>query len=221
MRITLAMLAVVLLLGVGCGERAAQPAVDDKALAALAGVARKPATEMKPLNCTIRGQATCELGSAPKVTVAITNQSDTDVFLVRSLDGSQDRARYPYSYFEVIGPDGKSTVHEFIREDPFANGLRENDFVKVPPGGTFDPHDHGHGVVPAIQLHPSTFGKAQEYRIRFVYSTKSDNIVEWRGDDWNRLAADEKLKVVDMLRRVPKVEVTSNVIKLTVVEASE
>ena len=221
MPMTVAALALVLLVAVGCGERTPQPAADDEALATTRGPVHESAPEMEPLVCTIRSPPTCELGSAPKVTVASGHQSNAEIYLVGSLSGSTDRMRYPYCYFEVTGPDGKSAVPEFVRDDPFVNVLREKDFIKVPPGGTFDPYDRGHGFFPAIQLHPSTFRKAQEYRIRFVYSTKSEDIAHWRGDDWDRVAAQEKRKIAAMFGQVPKVEVTSNEVKVTVVEPDE
>ena len=48
----------------------------------------QPAADARPLRCTIRGEATCELGKAPKVTVAITNLTEKDIYLVGSLDAS-------------------------------------------------------------------------------------------------------------------------------------
>jgi hypothetical protein len=217
MRIAL-VVAATLLCSAGCPEKVPEIAPSDDTLSDRAVPVDKRAPETPSLSCTIRGKPTCALGSAPNVTVAITNQTDADTYLVGSLAGSGVKMRYPHCYFEVVGPDGESAVKEFVPEDPLVNVLRQEDFVKVRPGESFDPYDRGHRFFPAIQLHPSTFGKAQEYRIQFVYSTKNDNIAFWRGDDWGRVPADEKLKVLTIFKQVPKVEVRSNEIKVTVVE---
>ena len=94
------------------------------------------------------------------------------------------------------------------------NELREKDFVKVPPGGAFDPYQSidDHGFSPNVQqLHPGNFRAAGEYRLRFVYSTRSDKMGEWFGDVTNA-------KLAHLFRQVPKVEVRSNELKVTVVE---
>ena len=177
----------------------------------------KPAPETPPLSCTIHSAATCELGSVPKVTVAITNQTDADIYLVGSLDGSDWKGRYPHCYFEVSGPDGKSAVPEIILEDPFCSPLREKHFVKVLPGQAFDPYDQSVGFFPAVQLDPVVFRAPGAYRVRFVYSTMSDNIALWRNGGWEGIPENERPKILALFSRIPKLEVRSNEITVTVV----
>jgi hypothetical protein len=208
-------IAVLLLLSARCAQRALEPAAADEALAAREAVAQKPAPETKPLGCTILGEPTSELGNAPKVTVAITNQTKADIYLVGSLDASDCQWRYPHCYFEVTGPDGKSAVSKIAR-CKHMDALQEKHFVKVLPGRSFDPFQNG--FFSAHQLDASTFRTAGEYRIRFVYSTNSSTIAEWTGDRGGRVAVAEKL--VAMFSQVPKVEVRSNEIKITVGEPS-
>jgi hypothetical protein len=161
------------------------------------------------------------LGSVPKVTVAITNQTGANIYLVGSLDGSDWRGRYPYCYFEVIGPDGESAVPELILEDPLCSPLREKDFVKVTPGEAFDPYDQSLGFFPAVQLDPAVFRAPGAYRVRFVYSTKSDDIALWRNGGWNGTPEDERPKILDLFDQVPKLEVRSDEISITIVAAAK
>jgi hypothetical protein len=215
MRIALAAVPVLLLLSKGCAEKVPAPPAADQALVA---AGQKPVPATIPLGCTIRGKPTIELGKAPKITVAITNQTNADIYLVGSLDGSDCKWRFPHCYFEVTGPDGKSAVQGIGRFCGNMNTLREKDFVKVSPGSEFDPYQHidEGGFFHAHQLDACTFRSAGEFRIRFVYSTVNDSIAMWGGDGRDWVAANEKL--VGLFKKVPKVEVRSNEIKVTVVE---
>ena len=172
---------------------------------------------VRPLACVIRSEETCELGKVPQIKVAITNRTMADIYLVGSLDASDSQRRYPHCYFEVIGPDGKSAIPEFSGCS-FKNTLREQDFVPVRPRKSFDPYQKidDYGFFSAYQLAPETFRRPGEYRIRFIYSTKNDNIVDWAGDGFRKVAVDEKL--LGMFKQVPKVEVRSNEFKVTIVE---
>ncbi|HEY1190530.1 MAG TPA: hypothetical protein VGE74_23050 [Gemmata sp.] len=176
----------------------------------------KGALKRGPVSCAIKGEATCELGKAPQITVALTNLTDADIYLVGSLDASDCKWRYPHCYFEVIGPDGKSAVRETARCGNM-NPLLAKDFVKVPAGKAFDPYQRTdqHGFFSARQLSPQTFRELGKYRIRFVYSTKSDDIGNWGGDGRRNVVTDKAL--VDLLKQVPKVEIRSDEFTLTVV----
>lgn len=84
--------------------------------------------------------------------------------------------------------------------------------------GAFDPYQPNEKgwFFRADQLQPHSFPTAGEYRIRFVYSTKSDSITEWGGDGRDSIAADKRL--VNLFRQVPKVEIRSNEIKISVID---
>ena len=172
-------------------------------------------SKSEPLGCMIRGDLTCELGKAPIISVTITNRTNTDIYLVGSLDGSEGGWRYPYCYFEVTGPDGKILGKLTHRQCGNMNGLREKDFMKVPPGSTFNPYQFidDLGFFYSVRLNPVTFPTTGEYHIRFVYSTKSGDIAEWAGDRYEGNIKELR----SMLRQVPKVEIASNEIKITVV----
>jgi hypothetical protein len=207
MRFTTGLAGQLLLLGVTYVPPEREFAVGDDPFGEPLSVPRN-----KPLDCTIRSQRTCVLGKVPKITVTITNRSKAHIYLVGSLDASDRKWRYPHCYFKVTGPDGKSAVQECGRCGNM-NNLREKDFVKVPPGKAFEPYQKmdEQGFFSSIQLDETTFRKAGDYRIRFFYSTKNHAIAKWMGD-----AKDEK--IVGMFKRVPKVEIRSNEIKVTIVK---
>ena len=167
------------------------------------------------LTCTIRGEPTCEAGQSPQIQVALTNRSGRAIYLVGSLDASDCRWRYPHCYFEVTAPVGQPPGG--IGRCGNTNGLRANDFVKVPPGGTFNPYQRvdDHGFFSAHQLSERHFTTPGEYRIRFVYSTLSDDIKAWDGRGGESAASEPQ--ILRMFRLVPKVEVRSEEFLLTVV----
>jgi hypothetical protein len=155
---------------------------NDSAGPAATGTGSPTAAETE-IGCIIRGEPTCKVGEAPKITVGLTNQSSREVYLVGSLDASDCKWRYPHCYFEVIGPTGAPSVRGIGRCGNM-NTLRAKDFVKVPSGGTFDPYQNvdGYGFFSAHQLSAENFKQPGEYRVRFVYSTASTDIGAWGGD---------------------------------------
>ena len=60
---------------------------------------------------------------------------------------------------------------------------------------------------------------AGKYRIRFFYSTASDLITEWAGDHLH--GVDNELRLTELLRLVPKVDVSSNEVVVEVVAPGE
>lgn len=184
------------------------------------------ATDDPPLTCTIRCEPTCELGSAPAISVEIANWTDDEIYLVGSLDNSDRRWRYPFCYFEVIGPDG-TRAKPGIAHCGNINAIREKDFVKVPPGGKFDPYQtiDEYGFFGSSLIIPKTFHAEGEYRVRFVYSTAAADPKFWLGDAHGKNArvlrhgdADDSA-ITKLLQRVPKTTVCSNEITITVVPA--
>jgi hypothetical protein len=157
-----------------------------------------------PIVCSIRSAPTIEQGQTPKIAVEIVNRSNRAVYLVGSLDASESAWRYPYCFFQVVGPDGKPAVKPTGRCGNM-NALREEDFVSVRPRAVFDPYQHidRFGFFPPAAISPSTFEKVGEYRIRFHYSTEQTDIKQWLGDG----RPNERL--VKLLGQVPKVTIKS------------
>jgi hypothetical protein len=184
-------------------------------LTVVLGMGIRWAYPVPALSCVIRAEPTCVQGSVPKITVRLTNETESDIYLVGSLDGSEGTWRYPHCYFEVTGPDGAIADH-FARGCGYTNRLREEDFFMVPPGGEFDPYQSidDHGFFSAYLLSRHTFRATGKYHIRFVYSTLSGDIAQWRGQ-----SAATNDKIVAMFSLVPKLAVKSNEIQVTVVAA--
>jgi hypothetical protein len=139
-----------------------------------------PYDPSRRLGCVIQGDLNCALGTAPRIAVSLINRFDSDIYLVGSLDGSEDQLRYPFCHFEVPDPTGKRVGAPYYGRCGYMNRLREKDFVQVPPGGKFDPYQNidDHGFFRSTQLWPPTFNSTGTYRVRFVYSTRDGDIRE-------------------------------------------
>jgi hypothetical protein len=172
----------------------------------------KPRPDQSPiLNCTIKADASCPLGSRPQVTVTLTNRTADPIYLVGSLDGSSWKRRFPHCYFELTGPDGQPVVVAVSR-CKWMNALREKDFAKVPRGGTFNPYStiDEYGFFSAHQLSPEFFKRVGKYRLRFVYSTEESDITKWYGHV-------SQPNLVAMFRQIPKTTVKSNEVIVEIV----
>lgn len=215
MRVSLAIAASASIIIAGCADPEAT-ATNNVPNAPVVAPVPKAVAKREVLTCTLRGEPTCELGKSYPLTLALTNRSDADIQLVGSLDGSGSLRRYPHCYYEEIGPA------RAIRTTGFSgcgnmNPLREKDFVKVPSGGSFDPHQRidGYGFFGLSEFSPHTLSAVGEYRIRFVYDTTNTDILEWAGD--GRWSATMDPKLVALFEHVPKLKVVSNELKVTVV----
>ncbi len=177
---------------------------------------RPQAPKAPPLTCTISSQPTCELGQAPAISVEIANWTEGEIYLIGSLDGSDLKWRYPFCYFEVIGPDGKPAKNRIARDCLNMNTIREKDFVKVRRGGKFNPYQKidDHGFFGTSLIVPATFQAEGEYRIRFVYSTDNADPKSWLGDVGGNVT---EMQVVKLLANVPKTTASSNEITVKVV----
>jgi len=171
------------------------------------------------LSCTISSdKATCQLGEVPKITVRITNNTQQDVFLVGSLDGSDCKWRYPHCYFTIEQPDGKLTPVAYGRCG-MMNGLRAENFVKVAPKGSFDPYMRiDFGFFPSSQIRKKTFSRPGLYKLRFVYSTECDDIKKWLGSAAGHWEKNKDPELAGLFERVPKLTLEGNEITIQVVE---
>lgn len=208
----------MLLLSGGCSESLPEPvAANEKPVVPVGDIKQPVLPVVDPLRCVIRSAPTCRLGKVPSIKVAITNQTRSDITLVGSLDGSGCNGRYPHCYFEIIGPNGENAVMGLGRCGNM-NTLCAQDFVVVPGGKAWDPYKpvNNHSFFSSGDLNSLTFGTPGEYRIRFVYSTKNGDIAKWAGDGRTQVAASKELNA--LFKKVPKLELKSNEIKVTVVE---
>jgi len=213
MRHRLMSIGVFFVFAAGCFESPTEPAAGDSADSSKNG---QRGEKTGSVSCALRGEPVCELGNTPKLTISLVNQTGEDICLVGCLDASSCKWRYPHCCFEIIGPSGPIADNYGARCGNM-NTLREQDFVNVPPGGSFDPFQSidSYGFFGTHQLNPKTFSTPGTYRIRFVYSTNQAKIGAWAGDRSDAVIADKNLGA--LFAKVPKVEVQSNEFLLTVV----
>lgn len=153
-------------------------------------------------------------GELPKLTVKIINDSEQDIYLIGSLDGSDVQWRFPYCYYSITGPRPKNTAQGRCGN---MNTLRVKDFKSVKAGETFDTYEtiDGYGFfTDHIATDKETFKTPGEYRIQFNYSTNAKSISDFTGDH-SRYNTDS-LQIDSMFKAVPRVELKSNEIVIRV-----
>lgn len=175
------------------------------------GTVQKP-----PLKCTLTADSICFAGTIPQIKVMLHNQTDREIFLLGSLDGSSNAMRYPLCYFEITNSLGKTITHERTGCGTLA-GLHSRFFVKVAAQGSFNPYtgpaiESQHGFAFTHQLLPHYYIIPGEYRFRFVYSSASNSLY-----DWNVTSASDKAAIENKMQLMPKVMVKSNEVKIFVV----
>jgi hypothetical protein len=164
----------------------------------------------RPVDCRLTGDPVCKVGEAPRLNVRLINRTGADIYLVGSLDASDCKWRYPYCYFEVRRPSGRSDRRPNGRCWIFSR-IRTKDFIKVNPGDAFDPYQRidDHGFFPTEQLGKHHFNQVGTYLIRFFYCTKGWT---WDGPEGSYR------EMESLIRQVPKIDIRSNEFVLQVVE---
>lgn len=161
------------------------------------------------------------LGEVPELQVAIVNNSGEDVYLIGSLDGSEEKWRMPFCYYTIEKPQVDSL--DWFGRCGMMNNLKVEDFVQVPSGGSFNPLSKGNGYnfYDSFELRRvENFRNTGTYKITFHYSTNSDNIKDYLGLGLGEKAEGLKsLKTLNkLLMQVPKIELQSNTVEIEVVE---
>jgi hypothetical protein len=119
------------------------------------------------------------VGDQPEISARIINGTEKAVYLVRSLDGSERKARFPHVYYSVSGIDGGLSETQF-GYCGVLNPILTEDFVRVEPGNDFYPYKH-YVFSKAGKLVHSRFVKTGSYTFKFHYSTENGDIKNWRG----------------------------------------
>jgi len=152
-----------------------------------------------------------KFGQTPEIEVSIVNDTQEDLVLIGSLDGSEETWRKPYCYFEIQKPfDFK--IPSFSRCGN-VNPLRIEDFVKVKKGEIFDPYMSldGFGFFNSHSIsRKDVFRKRGKYKITFHYSSKSKDIKDYLGDG----KEDDELK--KMFEKVHHLELKSNILEIEI-----
>jgi hypothetical protein len=163
----------------------------------------------EPVN-SARGGLVCKLaslkdryrvGDQPEISARIINGTEKAVYLVRGLDGSERKARFPHVYYSVSGTEGglSETLYGYCG---VLNPLLTEDFVRVEPGNDFDLYKH-YVFSTAGKLAHLRFVKAGSYTFKLHYSTDNDDIKDWRGS-----VRETPAEVEELWRKVVRVNLT-------------
>lgn len=164
-----------------------------------------------PLRCSIStNKKLYKRGEVPKIQVRIKNEGEKAIYLSHSLDGSQEKMRYPYCYFEIKDSKGKRVETRVLRCGN-TNPLEPESFAKVEPKATFDLSTGLHST--QLYLFAKN-AKPGTYKLRFTYSTQSPDIEKWLGDGRLGQNSEKDRKLLALLQQVPKSTIRSNELTL-------
>lgn len=168
------------------------------------------------LICTIQSEKPAYMaGQVPKITIGIKNNTDSTIYLVKSLDASSHKWRYPYAYYkiELVG-DTSYLIDKHVMCGNY-NDIKIEDFFEVKSGEIFDPY-RSHAFTDHSIENERNFVKRGKYRITFYYSTNQTGFKYWLGDAGLAGLKKEKIpeyeKMLDLFKKVPKVELESNAV---------
>ena len=169
-------------------------------------------THSSNLTCTLTAdKSVYKIGEVPNLKVEITNATDKPIYLIGALDGSCVKWRMPYCYFTVNKPK-PDTPH--LQLCGYINTIRIEDFELVKPSDKFNPYDSvdNYGFFKDYAtIRTETFQNAGTYKIKFHYSTTSNDFNDYRGNSgsWKSDTSDT-LKIKSLFEQVPKVDIVSN-----------
>jgi len=169
------------------------------------------------LTCILQSDKTkYKVGELPDFKVEIANNTGKDIYLIGSLDGSDMKWRMPYCYFTIQKP--KPDTLQLGRCGNL-NTLRPPDFRLVKASTKFNPYeslDEYGFFTDFTTTNSETFKNPGVYKIQFHYCTHSQDIKDFIGD---RPIHQDKAKtqnLISLLKQVPKVDIVSNEIEITV-----
>lgn len=146
--------------------------------------------------------------------IEVRNVGDRDVWMVGVLDGSEGGVRYPH-YVPAVRRDGVAVAEPGPAEDPLVARLRMDDFRRLAPGASFDPTspDAGASYQPLSTFATWACPQAGAYQYVLRLATTSADPEQWLG----RVGPEGDLQPLrDLIARVPRVDITSNVLTVHV-----
>lgn len=152
-----------------------------------------------------------KIGETPELKVSIANNSKKDVYLIGSLDGSEEKRRNPHCYFTIEKP--KNDLLPIVRDCGNMNLLRKEDFKLIKAGESFNPYESidGYGFFSSYEMdREENFQIPGKYKITFHYSTASTKISDYFGGE----AKDLK----ELFSKVPHIDLKSNTIEIEIRE---
>jgi len=169
------------------------------------------------IRCTIEAnRSSFEVVEVPEISIRIENVSSEPIVLVRCLDGSSARFRYPYCWFTVTDQDGASAVEEEHDEREGVLSLAPVDLVKIGPGESFDPFQNigGYGLFSAHQISSDTFSESESYRVQLHYDTRGASTVGFYGSQIAWTLDQNRAELEELIARVPRTSCLSNEIEV-------
>jgi hypothetical protein len=162
-------------------------------------------------------------GEIPKIIVEIKNNSNEPVILVKELDGSENKWRFPHAYFTITKIGDTAYKTRFTGRCGNMNQIRPGDFVKVKPGSTFYPYYHFYPERPDnVYAHDfrlfdsANFSATGKYLIRFYYSTNEADFEKWKGRFSGEPTEKQLKEMIALFAKVPKIELESNKLMIEV-----
>lgn len=134
--------------------------------------------------------------------------------MVGVVDGSEEAVRFPHWRPAAIR-DGAVVAAPPTPEDPLVGPLRAADFRPLAPGESFDPTrpEGGAAYMPLSTFASFVPSEAGSYRFTLELSTESPRPEDWLG----RFGQDaERERVLELVGRVPRLTVASNVLEVSV-----
>ncbi|MDF3308887.1 hypothetical protein P3H15_28130 [Rhodococcus sp. T2V] len=166
------------------------------------------------LSLHLRAGGPTQRGHPLSVSIQLRNCGPRRCLLVGVLDGSESCLRYPH-YRPQIVHDGAVVAAPEVSEDPLVGPLRAVDFVRLDPGGAFDP-SAGHGAAAFLPLTTFTNFVPTEsgiYVCTLEFSTESLRTEDWLGR-FNQDA--ERDVVLDLIADVPRVTLRAEPLQMFV-----
>jgi hypothetical protein len=167
--------------------------------------------------CTITSDKTIyKIGEVPRFEVRIYNNTKKNIILLGSLDGSEQKLRMPWCYFEIEKPKADTIVFQSCKT---SNPLRTEDFVQVKRNEPFNPFmkKDEYGFFPNHSIaQPETFRNPGLYKIRFYYSTVSKDISNYISNSGTWVKNMDSLQLKALFKKMTHLELVSNTIELRI-----
>ncbi|PKV48852.1 hypothetical protein ATE84_0866 [Aquimarina sp. MAR_2010_214] len=176
------------------------------------GLTNERTVNSENFECSIKTtKKVYRIGETPEITVSITNNSSNDVYLIGSLDASEEKWRSPYCYYTIKKPTNKALP--ILGRCGNMNSLRKDDFKLVKSGELFNPYQSidGYGFFSSYEIErKENFQSPGKYKITFHYSTKSTKLNDYLGD------GDENTELIELFSMVPNIQLESNTIEIEI-----
>lgn len=154
-------------------------------------------------------RASVRVKEIPKFSVQFRNESQGSVTLVKCLDGSQERMRYPHCVVQYF--DGERWTADPVGRCGNTNNLQASDFQSLKPGEKWNPVGEWFDWARIA----SAFQKAGIVKVRFVYEANTSDLSRWLGR-MGEVPEQTQAELRSGLDKVPKGQWESNVVLIRV-----